>query len=265
MLLATIKGMLGHKLRLFLTATSITLGVAFLAGTLMLTDSMERAFDEMFADAASGSDVVVRADGDGLEGPAEQRGAGADPGRSGEGGERPDFDAVLETDGPVGRALERRSGSTRAWRRAEGAAMPPPGSLLGWMDRHNIPLEHVHVGDRLRVKPDQSLVTAATRNTHGTGCTLSSAIAAYLALDRPMADAVAGAKDYLTNSLAAADHPARRAPCAGQRSRRAHGLPGPRRQGRRDRGGASPPSQPPGHGRGHHPAGGAAPWPPRAA
>ena len=46
----------------------------------------------------------------------------------------------------------------------------------------------------------------ATRNTHGTGCTLSSAIAAYLALDRPMADAVAGAKDYLTNSLAAADH-----------------------------------------------------------
>jgi hydroxymethylpyrimidine/phosphomethylpyrimidine kinase len=45
----------------------------------------------------------------------------------------------------------------------------------------------------------------ATRNTHGTGCTLSSAIAAYLALGRPMADAVAGAKDYLTKSIAAAD------------------------------------------------------------
>lgn len=45
----------------------------------------------------------------------------------------------------------------------------------------------------------------ATRNTHGTGCTLSSAIAAYLALGRPMADAVAGAKDYLTKSIKAAD------------------------------------------------------------
>ena len=73
MLLATIKGMLGHKLRFFLTATSITLGVAFLAGTLMLTDSMERAFDEMFADAASGSDVVVRAESDLSGGAGESR------------------------------------------------------------------------------------------------------------------------------------------------------------------------------------------------
>ncbi|HSJ19391.1 MAG TPA: FtsX-like permease family protein [Nocardioidaceae bacterium] len=64
MLLATVKGMLGHKLRLILTASSIALGVAFLAGTLMLTDSMERAFDEMFADATSGTDVVVRAESD---------------------------------------------------------------------------------------------------------------------------------------------------------------------------------------------------------
>src|SRR4028118_1478234 len=62
MLLATVKGMLGNKLRLVLTATSIALGVAFLAGTLMLTDSMQRAFDELFADASSGTDVTVRAE-----------------------------------------------------------------------------------------------------------------------------------------------------------------------------------------------------------
>jgi len=47
MLRATLTGMLAHKLRLLLTATSITLGVAFLAGTLMLTDSMQRAFDDV--------------------------------------------------------------------------------------------------------------------------------------------------------------------------------------------------------------------------
>jgi hydroxymethylpyrimidine/phosphomethylpyrimidine kinase len=45
----------------------------------------------------------------------------------------------------------------------------------------------------------------ATRNTHGTGCTLSSAIAAYLALGRPMAEAVAASKTYLTAAIAAAD------------------------------------------------------------
>jgi hydroxymethylpyrimidine/phosphomethylpyrimidine kinase len=45
----------------------------------------------------------------------------------------------------------------------------------------------------------------ATRNTHGTGCTLSSAIAAYLALGRPIADAVAAAKRWLTAAIAGAD------------------------------------------------------------
>ncbi len=44
-----------------------------------------------------------------------------------------------------------------------------------------------------------------TENTHGTGCTLSSAIAAGLALGRDLDDAVAAAKDYLTAALAAAD------------------------------------------------------------
>jgi putative ABC transport system permease protein len=62
MLSATIKGMLAHKLRLFLTATSIALGVAFLAGTLMLNDSMQRAFDDVFGSINSGTDVAVRAE-----------------------------------------------------------------------------------------------------------------------------------------------------------------------------------------------------------
>ena len=40
-------------------------------------------------------------------------------------------------------------------------------------------------------------------NTHGTGCTLSSAIAANLAKDLPLAQSVQNAKAYLTNALAA--------------------------------------------------------------
>ena len=41
-----------------------------------------------------------------------------------------------------------------------------------------------------------------TRNTHGTGCTLSSAIAAYLARGLALADAVGAAKTYLTTAIA---------------------------------------------------------------
>ncbi len=41
------------------------------------------------------------------------------------------------------------------------------------------------------------------RNTHGTGCTLSSAIAVYLAQGCPIPEAVAKAKHYLTRALRA--------------------------------------------------------------
>jgi hydroxymethylpyrimidine/phosphomethylpyrimidine kinase len=44
-----------------------------------------------------------------------------------------------------------------------------------------------------------------TENTHGTGCTLSSAIAAGLAKGRNLHDAVREAKDYVTSAIAAAD------------------------------------------------------------
>ena len=44
-----------------------------------------------------------------------------------------------------------------------------------------------------------------TRNTHGTGCTLSSAIAAHLARNMALDDAVRAAKDYLTDALRASE------------------------------------------------------------
>ena len=43
-----------------------------------------------------------------------------------------------------------------------------------------------------------------TKNTHGTGCTLSSAIAAFLARGEPLGEAVEHAKNYLTQALRAA-------------------------------------------------------------
>ena len=45
----------------------------------------------------------------------------------------------------------------------------------------------------------------ATRNTHGSGCTLSAAIAAGLAKGRDLVAAVQEAKTYVTAAIAAAD------------------------------------------------------------
>lgn len=44
--------------------------------------------------------------------------------------------------------------------------------------------------------------TIESRNTHGTGCTLSSAITAYMALGYPLDEAVRSAKEYITQALA---------------------------------------------------------------
>jgi hydroxymethylpyrimidine/phosphomethylpyrimidine kinase len=42
-----------------------------------------------------------------------------------------------------------------------------------------------------------------TKNTHGTGCTFSSAIAAFLAHNLPLDDAIRHAKEYMKASIAA--------------------------------------------------------------
>lgn len=44
-----------------------------------------------------------------------------------------------------------------------------------------------------------------TKNTHGTGCTLSAALAAQLAQGRPLIDAARRAKSYVTQAIANAD------------------------------------------------------------
>lgn len=58
---ATLKSALGHKLRLVLTTVSVVLGVAFIVGTLVLTDTINATFDRLFADANRNTAVNVRA------------------------------------------------------------------------------------------------------------------------------------------------------------------------------------------------------------
>ncbi len=60
MLRVTFKSLLARKLRLLLTALAVVLGVSFVAGTLMLGDTLNSTFDKLFATAYSGTDVGVR-------------------------------------------------------------------------------------------------------------------------------------------------------------------------------------------------------------
>ena len=62
-------------------------------------------------------------------------------------------------------------------------------------------IDRLYCGDELISELEAANVD--TRNTHGTGCTLSSAITSYLAIGYPIDKAIAAAKEWLTQALIA--------------------------------------------------------------
>ncbi|MFA1542402.1 ABC transporter permease [Actinomadura monticuli] len=59
MLKTTLAGLRAHRLRLLLTAVAITLGVGFISGTFVLTDTMDKGVAETFARSADKVDFAV--------------------------------------------------------------------------------------------------------------------------------------------------------------------------------------------------------------
>ena len=57
----TFAGLLAHKIRYVLTALAVMLGVAFMSGTFVLTDTIGRTFDGLFSDVYQNTSAVVRA------------------------------------------------------------------------------------------------------------------------------------------------------------------------------------------------------------
>src|ERR1700728_3901433 len=58
----TLKGMLAHKLRLVLTGLAIVIGVTFISGTLVLTDTLNNTFSVLFGSVYQHVDFAVRGD-----------------------------------------------------------------------------------------------------------------------------------------------------------------------------------------------------------
>src|SRR4026207_1651606 len=99
MLQLTVRGLIAHKLRFLLTGIAVVLGVAFVSGTLVFTDTVKKTFNELFASVYDGTDAFVRNHNEldaGFVPPPPQRaraGLGAAPAR---------------TDPPVGRGAGAR-------------------------------------------------------------------------------------------------------------------------------------------------------------
>ena len=62
MLRLSIRNLLVSKLRLFLTVAAVTVGVSFVSGTFVLSDTMGKAFDELYVGLTTGTDVVVKSE-----------------------------------------------------------------------------------------------------------------------------------------------------------------------------------------------------------
>jgi len=60
MLRVTLKGMRGHVVRFLLTALAVTLGVAFVAGSFVLRDSMNNTLEDLLSSSTKGVDLIAR-------------------------------------------------------------------------------------------------------------------------------------------------------------------------------------------------------------
>ena len=60
MIRIALRGLASRRLRASLTALAVVLGVAMVGGTFVLTDSITKAFDTIYADALTGTDAVIQ-------------------------------------------------------------------------------------------------------------------------------------------------------------------------------------------------------------
>jgi len=96
--------------------------------------------------------------------------------------------------------LRRRVRSVEEMGRAarDLRALGPRAVLVKGGHLEGDPVDVFFDGERMEELPGPRI---ATRHTHGTGCTLSAAVAARLALGEDLREAVRGAKAYLTEAL----------------------------------------------------------------
>ena len=157
-----------RKRRFVSTALSIMLGIAFLAGTLVFTDTMDRTFDNLFADIYADTDTVVRSatsveDERGFEARGRIPESTVDVVRGVDGvaqaeGYVEGFAQLVGADGDViGNPAQGpptyggnyTSGALGPWVLTEGSREPGPGELV--VDLGSANKGNLEIGDRVTV------------------------------------------------------------------------------------------------------------------
>jgi putative ABC transport system permease protein len=152
----TFKGLMAHKLRMALTALAVVLGVGFIAGTYVLTDTMNEAFDNLFDDVTLGIDVYVR---------------GSSEFEAQFGGSRQPVDeSLLETVREV-EGVEVASGSVEGYAQIvdkRGDAITPGGAPTLGFNWSPEPLNPMELRAGVPPEgPDEVLIDASTADEHG--------------------------------------------------------------------------------------------------
>jgi putative ABC transport system permease protein len=154
---ATVKGIVAHRVRLALSVVAVLLGVAFVTGTYVLTDTLDRSYDGLFSDVVADVDLVVQLRG-----------------QTGPEGTRERFPAdVVDR---VGAVAGVRSAHGVVWGYAQfvdrdGDAIGNGGGrtlALSWFqDGRDGPLRLVGARSRPPVGPDEVAMDVATAREHG--------------------------------------------------------------------------------------------------
>ena len=164
MLKATLASLVARKLRLALTAFAVVIGVAFMSGSFVLSDTLSSTFDDLFQEVNEGKDVIVRpkpafgtaADGTGEPIPAATLEAirAVDGVAAAEGGVT-GFGQLLDRDGELAASFGAPTIVTNPFRdrvlntSTYDAGTPPAASGEMAIDKGTAERLEVGIGDRL--------------------------------------------------------------------------------------------------------------------
>ncbi|TVY99070.1 FtsX-like permease family protein [Trebonia kvetii] len=198
----TLKGILAHRVRYALTALAILLGVSFISGTFVLTDTINSTFNSLYQQIYQGTAAVVRATqpfDPGLSYTVERQ--RIDASVAGPVSKVPGVRAVaLDIEGyaqlvgksgkPIGVASNGPPTIGMAWTsvaelsplRLLPGGQPPRGPGQVVIDKHSADIGHFKVGDKVRVltKMSPGTYTISGLATWGTADSpLGASIAAF--------------------------------------------------------------------------------------
>jgi putative ABC transport system permease protein len=187
----TLRNLVEHKLRLALTTLAVILGVAFVAGTLVFTDTMSHRFDALFSRIGTGVAVDVRAKKSftvaGEETPTIPAGLVATvtavPGVARARGNVSGFTAVVGSDGKVigGQGLPQLGTSwdpaDRDFPMRAGRGPVRAGEVA--LDEETARRAGYRVGDRVRVLTQGTPLTETIVGVIGSGNLLGTTVTSF--------------------------------------------------------------------------------------